>query len=633
VSTRAALLLALSTLAACAPDREDSEVPSVSTTEGHPLADAAFDFCHRPRRLERSERRWCDLLDAAAEARCPGLAASCRDEVEEAPRGCSDPKKSPGSDAAEPRASAPPAPASVAMDGLGAVLRWTVALLVVLGLVGVVGLIVRAVRGRGGRSVPPPAAPQAPTVVRLDADEPIELLHASDTLLDQARRALDEGRLDDAVLLARAAALRGLADREIVRLHPARTDREYVRAARRHPAEASALREIVAVVEQARWGRVPTAGEQARAVVDVAGRLIALTLAFIAFTALAPTSAAATDTFAADGLAGFTSIFKTRGATVRPRSRSLASLGPEVDVLILDADEVWLDDEALRAAVDWASDDGGTLVVLGAPSGLADAIGFELLRVDVDARLAVAGEEGPLPVWPQEPRTALVGGHRWTGARIYYQDLPPSLVTWDDVAAVFLVRDLGEGWLIVLTDPAVLRNAALARPENLAFAERLVARVLASFDAPPTVEIVAFPLADSPSSPAESMRNARLLPLVLQGLALLAIAAAWRGVPFGRPRDPPEQGRRDLAEHARALGGRYRALGATRHIASAQAALWIERIGVVGLQQAAERHGYPPDRARSLVARLRSLADTPSAPDAPSDLTTLEELWTIVHPP
>ena len=67
--------------------------------------------------------------------------------------------------------------------------------------------------------------------------------------------ALDGERYGDAVVLARAAALRGLAEAGTVKLHRSKTDREYVRqAARKDPKNRAALAEVVRSAEEQRFG-------------------------------------------------------------------------------------------------------------------------------------------------------------------------------------------------------------------------------------------------------------------------------------------------------------------------------------------------------------------------------------------
>ena len=232
---------------------------------------------------------------------------------------------------------------------------------------------------------------------------------------------------------------------------------------------------------------------------------------------------------------------------------------------------------------------------------------------------------------------------RWPGgpaARIVGDDAEPSLPVVADAASGAAYVDAtpyGGGWLVRLPDGHILRNAAFVRPENEAFAHALGGFLRDGELGAPVrsgrVEVVVGVLAEGAGGPLDSLRNANLLPLVAQLLVVLALAAWWRGVPFGRPRDPAGRARAAMRDHAAALGARYRALGATRRVAASLAALWLERLGAVGLAAAAERHGRTPAQARDLVARAKALADAPEDVDRPDDLEIVEELWTITRTP
>ena len=73
-------------------------------------------------------------------------------------------------------------------------------------------------------------------------------------------------------------------------------------------------------------------------------------------------------------------------------------------------------------------------------------------------------------------------------------------------------------------------------------------------------------------------------------LALLALLLLWRGIAFGKLRDPPAHTRRSFADHVRAIGMQYARADASRHALGAYARWAIERL----------RERVPRGRHRSL---------------------------------
>jgi hypothetical protein len=643
---RAALLLAL---IACggppvAPARLPEPASVAPEVPPHPLASGSFSFCHTPRALTGSEMTYCALVDDTVDAVCPGLRASCAERAAPRPRaGCdarSDPSP-PSSRTVEPeRPSSGCDPLiSSSFNGMGEVLRWTLAILLALALAAVVSVVARAIarwRRRGDRAPPltraAPSGPDAPAATEL----PVELRRPSQDLLAEARAALAAGRLDDAVLLARASALRGLADDGAIALHPARTDREYVRAIAFDPTRASALGGLVAGVERARWGRLPLAPADARAAIDAAARLVGggMVLAALLWSA-SPASAA--PEHEPDGYAGLIEAWRGVGVDAKARVRGLNPVGEAVSLLFIDLDRYPLDTVTSEAVLAWVLD-GGILVLAGDPP---DELGLTLVPTpahDLQRGVEVLAD----PIWPGGPRAVVLLDGDGDVQPVVGSSPEPMVdgeiraLDGDRASAVWLYW--GDGGVLVVPDGRALRNGALVRAENVAFARELLqfAGGRAGSALVGRVDVVVAPPAAGAAGPLQSLAYAGLLPIVLQGLLALALAAWWLGAPFGPALAGPELARRDLADHARALGHHYRDLRAGRSAARAFAALWLDRLGSVGLQAAAERQGATPDAARALVARARALADSPDASSAPNDpaepyLATLEELWTITR--
>jgi len=79
-------------------------------------------------------------------------------------------------------------------------------------------------------------------------------------------------------------------------------------------------------------------------------------------------------------------------------------------------------------------------------------------------------------------------------------------------------------------------------------------------------------------SPLDSMRKARLTPVIAQLLALALLFLVWKGAHFGLPRDPPARNRRAFADHVRALGNIYARAKASEHALGNFSAWAIERL-------------------------------------------------------
>lgn len=604
------------------------------------LSGEAYRFCHDPGAHAALARDWCELLDDAPPDACPGLRATCDgaaggaelDDVWEqmrngcqgqtAPRGFAEPPEPP------PRSEAcsmePPPEAPEASP----ILRWIGALLVAVVVIVAIRLLVAYV---GWQRRPRPArAEPAPPEIRAIAEDEVPELPSRD-LLAAARRALGEGRYGDAVLLSRGAALRALGDRGRVELHRARTDREYVRSLRDAPDLHQPMREVIAAVEAHRWGGRAIAADAARAAVGAAERVIAaIGAAALVGWLLAPGDARA-NRYDPYGDAALLTLYTNAGYDAGWRLRGLRGLEPEIDVLVLDLGTVALaapDADALRA---WVSD-GGVLVVGGDASALFPELGAfvaaeplgegPIVGFPVAAGLDWPDADLPIPRWP--------GGS--LGAYVETEGL--RLVDADPDGAAVVALAYGDGAVLAIADARLLTNGALVSPANEAFLAAApyvpVDVGLADLPVPARLQL-ATRAGEESENPLSSLANARLLPAVLQLLALGALIGLWRGWPFAPLRDPPAEGRRSFAEHVRALGLRYASSRASRRALGAFAGLWLGRVGRAGLELAARRAGLDPAAARDLLARAERAAADPDGDAQPTDLTDLEELWRITR--
>jgi hypothetical protein len=394
---RAALLL----LAACtgAP-----EAPEADTDVFDPLEREAYAFCHEPGVDAEDARRYCDLLRDAPPEVCPGMRASCDDAtLESVPSGGCDGQRGGdgGGVAAAPREPWRPGdPPDLGCDmpdlSFSAVFtQWLVA-----GAVAVLILLVlRSVYAwwslRQPRSyTSAPLAPVPAPIIEGDDDLPAL---PEDELLAFAQAALAAGRIGEAVLYARGAALRRLARRGLLRLHKARTDREYLQGVRHESTTHGALREVLTAVEDLRWaGRTPDRS-QAAAAVDAAGRILAMLLLAALF---AP--AAQAQRFGPDGDAAIAELLREEGYDVRWASARLAELETqEVDIVLLDLSRVEPKEEDWTGLLAWV-EAGGLLIVAGEDRSQLEKLGPRMWSEDGRDQLATDLElRLDTPQWPQ----------------------------------------------------------------------------------------------------------------------------------------------------------------------------------------------------------------------------------------
>jgi hypothetical protein len=463
----------------------------------------------------------------------------------------------------------------------------------------------------------------------------------SDDLLSAARRALAEGRTGEAVLLARGAALRRLGEAGKVVLHRARTDREYVRSVRKEPEIEAPLRDVVRAVEIWRWGGRLVSADVAKGAIDAVERIVAK-LGAAALVLAALEQEAAANRYGPYGDAALHPLFEEAGYDVSWRLRGLTALGEGDDphVLVLDVDAVELDPEDHEALRAWVT--GGGLLLVGGDSakvfpelgtiegtGVAldtDAEVLELVYGSAVRRTSAAPRDLPVPAWPMGP-------DRWfrapQGTAWIEADFPEG-----PAKPVVVALGLGEGAVVAFADDLLLRNAALVAPSNEAF---LVLAPYAAHDVgfvdlpvPAAVQLATRAGSDA-DNPWQSLQKAHLLPLVLQILLVSGLVVLWRGWPFAPLRDPPEEGRIAFADHVRALGVRWMRVGASRRALSAQARLWLTRLGAQGLEAAARRSGRDAAAAHEWVMDLEEAAANPGGPNKPTDLERMEELWKITQ--
>lgn len=628
-------ICSLLALAACSPPSAPS-----GTAPGSVLDDPSYRFCHVDGANAEEAKLWCGLLDELPPDRCPGLRATCAGAVSEDPVGCSPtgPAGEPNAVAGEP--TRPPSSSSACgeppnSDGLQSLMRWIAA----ISVAALVLLILRLVWVSFARWQAPPKAdtkllPEPSPELSLEGTDVPNAPSAD--LLDAAKRALADGRESEAVLLARGAVLRKLGEIGTLWLHRSRTDREYVRSVRSQAAVHAELREICAAAEAVRWKGSQIEAKKASSVLQSAERLFAALR--IALTLLALSSGLASEEARAQGATSFDyeryapsgdaallDLFRRYGYDAGFRLTDLGALDERTDVLVLDTMQVRPTPEQWERIEGWV--EAGGVLLLG---GLAPP--FDLGEIEppsetlsLDPRLA---SDLPLPRWPPPLTTSFAGGKGWP------------LVSDGEGRAVIEVLEAGDGVVIAIADPVLLRNGSFVHPDNERFVGELLyagqSRLGWPMGHPARLQLATRAAVSSEGGNKETndmlgaLATSGLLLFVIQLISTGALVALWRGWPFSPLREPTSASRHAFVEHVRALGTRYWRMQATAHAEQQLAALWLLRLGVSGLQLAAQRSGYTPEQARTWAREIEAIASS-TDPDRRGDLGRMEELWRITR--
>ncbi|MBL8743346.1 MAG: hypothetical protein JNK04_19680, partial [Myxococcales bacterium] len=251
--------------------------------------------------------------------------------------------------------------------------------------------------------------------------------------------------------------------------------------------------------------------------------------------------------------------------------------------------------KALRA---WVRD-GGTLILAGHRPELSK-----------DFRIDVAASAGPGPIRPVSGSVYDAYGHEL--ALPYVSQLTGTPARWETILTrgkeTYALLNggsdaVGEGRIIVFADDRLFSNLAMALGDNASYLTTLLKRCdvkeLEFWDSirgssgggsgsgsgddsdggeDGEGQGQGSGSGEGAENPIDSLKNARLLPIMLQLLALVLLFVLWRGTRFGTPRDPKEESRRAFADHTRALGMTYARANASRH-ASGLFSVWaIDRL-------------------------------------------------------
>lgn len=586
------------------------------------LENEDYRFCHEPQYpLYEDERRWCEL-GGDPNPRCPDLPKACSNHVEPGPDGrfSSDWGSTNGNvgDDESPGRTAPP-------DGDGREARpdrqklelpsvlSPIAQLLLIGLF-IAGLVLIARHILENRHDDPDDEPVEPQVTPSPEEAQGAVIRAAKEtdvtrLLNLARAEASAGRYDAAIEYAYAAALRRLDGDGFIELHHSRTNGDYLRRLRRgQPNLAQHLRGVVREVEGVQFGaRAPTR-ERFDAVLSgvmaILGRGTAALVLLLTLFGLPGCSDGAGKDEPKPVIGGDTSpageravleAIATQSPKVSYRIEPLNLIEDDVGTLII-LPGAGPEDDDWEPIVAWV-EKGGRLILAGARPQHED---LELFEDPVEAPepqlfsgyfVGFSDMDGwTLKVPPSSgllPQIGLTEGepvlYRYTSRD--YEDEEIS------VYAVGVYR--GEGEIIAFENDDFFTNIAMSIEDNA----RAMAAMAHRYDAR-SVQVCTTWTGRGSSSPFDAVREADLTPLVVQLLLFVALLLLYRGIAFGRLRDPEARGRRAFVDHVRALGSHYARAQATGYAWQAYAAWALDQID----------QRLPGQRRRGLQATASAIA-------------------------
>lgn len=636
-----------------APQHTPSEVHGTLKAKA---ADASFRFCNDPNYvLYTHERPYCSFATTAQEV-CPELLTACaRPEADDRddfgmsgsfgqsgkkrggkmrPEGEDEPPED------EPTTLTLPA----ALVGLFRVVFWLLVAALVLAiaylLVGAWTKSARDKKDEDDADDPGSAEPREPSLRPRVVESDVA------RLLARAKAQAQQGRHDAAVDDLYAALLRHLEGEQLLVLQRHRTNGDYVRALREHPAWQGLLRECGRDVERAQFGK---RGADATTFERLLSRIEpvlshALVLLFLALTCLTQQSCSGGDDSSGHhkpwgvlgdtsprGLALFRSLLEDDGYTVRHRIRKASALDDETGMLVV-YDDTSLEDEDWQALQRWVQR-GHELWLLGDPEA-AEYFGGKGAETNcappIELDVAFPGER---TVTDDDGTIRPLELTSISGTLAEQGDLVP-LVSCAGGPMVSQ-RTLGDGVVTFFPDLTPLSNASLVSADNAIFVMSLVRAW------PQTVEFAGGLTGAGADSPYEALLNAKLGPVLLQIALLMLMLYLARGIPFATLRDPPETGRRRFLDHLTALGRVFQRAGARQHALHHYSAWALgklndrvrpgQRMSIIELGALlAKRTGRPQSEVIETLAEAATARNQPEGPVSGDELKIQRRLEALV---
>jgi hypothetical protein len=313
-------------------------------------------------------------------------------------------------------------------------------------------------------------------------------------------------------------------------------------------------------------------------------------------------------------------VFEQHGVKMKRRSEPLSQLDRPLALVLLP--EASLDEEAWKDVLAWVKQKGGHLVLAGVSPLPAEL--EQHLAADPDASTSVRVSPGLR--WLGHPEISLP-----PGAQILPDDVDGGVrvlegpVLIRNGSTVMTERSFGEGKVVVVADERLFTNAALVASDDATLALAVLYR--SSIAPEREVELCDAWTGAGAQTPMESVSHAHLTPVVLQLFALVGLLFLWKGRAFARFRDPPAEGRRAFADHARALGVTYERSHAARHVTGLYAVWALERLrervhragrqGLIPLAEAiAARTGRPEGEVMAVLAEAAGARDEAAPPSS-----------------
>ncbi|HXU81092.1 MAG TPA: hypothetical protein VN914_06830, partial [Polyangia bacterium] len=184
-------------------------------------------------------------------------------------------------------------------------------------------------------------------------------------------------------------------------------------------------------------------------------------------------------------------------------------------------------------------------------------------------------------------------------------------------------RAAAEGRIVALADDRLFTNGALPFGDN---ARALILLLSDTTRVDLAGELTGFV---SPN-PVASVARGQLAPFLAQLTVLALVFFLFRGVAFGRLREPPPPRRRSFVEHVEAVGEQYARAKAARHVLASYGHWVIERLrervalpagsGLIALADAvAVRTGKEAGEVMRLLMEAREIP-APAAPGTTEDV-------------
>jgi hypothetical protein len=584
------------------------------------LADKKFEFCHDPHyQLTPEEAKMCVFV-VQTDAACPAFADVC--------------KPGPGATRVAP-------PKKVDLDlelpSLGGIPRALLLLVVALAIAFVVYMIVQNIRpGEKKPDLPDEEEDAAPTPEAV----PQEVESDVDRLLARARAAAAAGDYARAIMDLHAALLRRLEGAGLVTVHPSRTNGDYVRAvAGAKPGLAAPVRSIVTDVERVQYGD-GTASADLFAALLARVQLVTLDKLMVLVLAAAAALGAGScnpqrpgPEYSPSGRVGVYELLRRAGRQVKERFVPVSRLKKgDTDALVL-LPGANLNDADWAAVQSWVGEHGGTLVLAGVPEHSPSWLGTSKPDDRPGPALNVVGtpayerEHGHLEL-PLPPSPMLAVGSE------YQRLLMRGTATSHVYAAE---RSYQEGQIVALADDRLFTNGALPFGDN---ARALIILLSGTTRIDLVGELTGF----AAPNPVATVTRSQLLPFLLQLIGLTLVFFLFRGVAFGKLREPPPPRRRSFVEHVEAVGQQYARARAARHVLASYGLWVIERLrervalpagsGFIALADAvAVRTGKSPGEVMRLLMEARevpALAAPASAEDVVVHLAAVRSLGELL---